>query len=132
MLFDRIYKHVPPVDQNAFTLTLNPLLKRPQFLSFTQCTSTAQVDFVDRLSDATFTAMDIHVSSNNRLAYKRARFLYHVPSHRTHEVTRLIFLQSAYRRLDGCIRYGKRKMSTFAGSESITLTTAVIAYSILY
>jgi len=22
MLFDRIYKHVPPVDQNAFTLAL--------------------------------------------------------------------------------------------------------------
>lgn len=90
------------------------------------------MDSVDRLSDATFTAMDIHVSSNNRLADKGARFLCHVPSHRTHEVTRLVFLQSAYRRPDSCIRYGKRKMSTFAVSESITLTNAVIIYSILY
>jgi len=80
----------------------------------------------------TFTARDIHVSSNNRLADKGARCLCHVPSQRTHEITHLVFLQSAYRRPDSCIRYGNRKMSTFAESESITLTTAIIAYSILY
>jgi hypothetical protein len=83
------------------------------------------------LAVLTFTAMDIHVSSNNRLADKVARFLCHVPSQTTHEVTHLDFLQSAYRRPDSRTRYGKRKMSTFAVSESITLTTAVIAYSTL-